>query len=65
LAHETTPILVSHEFLLRNLRQEMARTARETSELLAQHCILNKNWKTDERSSMASDGKIIPDIQAS
>jgi hypothetical protein len=43
----------------------MARTARETSELLAQHCIVNKNWKTDERSSMASDGKIIPDIQAS
>jgi hypothetical protein len=42
----------------------MARTARETSEL-AQHCIVNKNWKTDERSSMAGDGKIIPDIQAS
>jgi len=43
----------------------MARTARETSELLGQHCIVNKNWKTDERSSMAGDGQIIPDIQAS
>jgi len=43
----------------------MARATRETSELLAQHCIVNKKWKQVKGLGMAGDGKIIPDVQAS